>query len=150
MTVGIARLALFIGASHSLKEKRMVLRRVKDLVRQKFNVSIAEVAENDVWQRAVLGIAVVGNDRRYVEGALDEVIGFVRGKADVTGEERELQTFNDARSWWAPTSVTGKGRAGRCRSGPSELPVRCAPSSVRCWRARRSRTRACVAPGSSR
>ncbi len=73
MTIGIARLALFIGASHSLKEKRMVLRRVKDLVRQKFNVSIAEVAENDVWQRAVLGIAVVGNDRRYVEGALDEV-----------------------------------------------------------------------------
>lgn len=95
MTVGIARLALFIGASHSLKEKRMVLRRVKDLVRQKFNVSIAEVAENDVWQRAVLGIAVVGNDRRYVEGALDEVIGFVRSKADVTNEERELQTFND-------------------------------------------------------
>jgi uncharacterized protein YlxP (DUF503 family) len=92
VTVGIARLALFIGASHSLKEKRMVLRRVKDLVRQKFNVSIAEVAENDVWQRAVLGIAVVGNDRRYVEGALDEVIGFVRSKAD---EERELQTFND-------------------------------------------------------
>ena len=73
----------------------MVLRRVKDLVRQKFNVSIAEVAENDVWQRAVLGIAVVGNDRRYVEGALDEVIGFVRAKADVTGDERELQTFND-------------------------------------------------------
>jgi uncharacterized protein YlxP (DUF503 family) len=95
VTVGIARLGLFIGASHSLKEKRMVLRRVKDLVRQKFNVSIAEVAENDIWQRAVLGIAVVGNDRRYVDGALDEVIAFVRGKADVTGEERELQTFND-------------------------------------------------------
>ncbi len=73
----------------------MVLRRVKDLVRQKFNVSIAEVAENDVWQRAVLGIAVVGNDRRHVESSLDEVIGFVRGKAEVTGEERELQTFND-------------------------------------------------------
>jgi len=102
VTVGIARLALFIGASHSLKEKRMVLRRVKDLVRQKFNVSIAEVAENDVWQRALLGIAVVGNDRRYVEGALDEVIGFVRAKADVTGEERELQTFNDGEELVSP------------------------------------------------
>jgi uncharacterized protein len=95
VTVGIARVGLFIGASHSLKEKRMVLRRVKDLVRQKFNVSIAEVAENDMWQRAVLGVAIVGNDRRFVEGALDEVVGFVRGKADVTSEERELQTFND-------------------------------------------------------
>ena len=95
MTVGIARLTLFVAGSHSLKEKRMVLRRVKDLVRQKFNVSIAEVAENDVWQRAVLGLAVVGNDRRFVEGALDEVVSFVRGKADVTHDERDLQTFND-------------------------------------------------------
>jgi uncharacterized protein YlxP (DUF503 family) len=95
VTVGIARLALFIGASHSLKDKRMVLRRIKDLVRQKFNVSIAEVAENDLWQRAVLGLAVVGNDRRFVEGALDEVVGFVRAKADVTHDERELQTYND-------------------------------------------------------
>jgi uncharacterized protein YlxP (DUF503 family) len=95
VTIGIARLALFIGASHSLKDKRMVLRRIKDLVRQKFNVSIAEVAENDVWQRAVLGLAVVGNDRRFVDSALDEVIGFVRAKADVTNDERELQTYND-------------------------------------------------------
>jgi uncharacterized protein YlxP (DUF503 family) len=95
VTVGIARLTLFIGGSHSLKEKRMVIRRVKDLVRQKFNVSIAEVAENDVWQRAVMAIAMVGNDRRFVETALDEVVGFVRGKADVTNEERELQTFSD-------------------------------------------------------
>ena len=95
MTIGIARLALFIGASHSLKDKRMVLRRIKDLVRQKFNVSIAEVAENDMWQRAVLGLAVVGNDRRFVEGVLDEVVGFVRAKADVTQDEREMQTYND-------------------------------------------------------
>jgi len=95
VTIGIARLALFIGASHSLKDKRMVLRRIKDLVRQKFNVSIAEVAENDMWQRAVLGLAVVGNDRRFVEGVLDEVVGFVRAKADVTQDEREMQTYND-------------------------------------------------------
>jgi hypothetical protein len=95
VTVGIARLALFIGGSHSLKDKRMVLRRIKDLVRQKFNVSIAEVTENDLWQRAVLGVAVVANDRRFVESALDEVVEFVRAKADVTHDERELQTYND-------------------------------------------------------
>jgi uncharacterized protein len=96
VTVGIARLTLFIGGSHSLKDKRMVLRRVKDLVRQKFNVSIAEVGEGDLWQRAVLGIASVGNDARFVAAALDEVVAFVRGKAEVTGEERETQTFSDS------------------------------------------------------
>ena len=95
MTIGIARLTLFIGGSHSLKDKRMVLRRVKDLVRQKFNASIAEIGENDVWQRAVLGIAVVGNERRFVESSVDEIVRFVRGKADVTNDERETQTFND-------------------------------------------------------
>ncbi|HEY2901173.1 MAG TPA: DUF503 domain-containing protein [Polyangia bacterium] len=105
MTVGIARVTLFVAGSHSLKEKRMVVRRVKDLVREKFNVSIAEVADNDVWQRAVLGIVLCGNEGRFVESALDEVLRFVRTKAEVTGEERELQTFDattlgkDLRHW---------------------------------------------------
>jgi hypothetical protein len=96
MTVGIARLTLFIGESRSLKDKRMVLRRVKDRTKQKFNVAIAEVEENDVWQRAVIGLAVVGNERRFVDGALDEVVRFVRGLAEVVNAERELQTFSDA------------------------------------------------------
>ena len=96
MTVGIARLTLFIPDSQSLKQKRMVLRRVKDRTRNKFNVAIAEVEENDVWQRAVLGLAVVGNERRFVESALDEVVRFVRGEAEVVNAEREVQTFSDA------------------------------------------------------
>jgi uncharacterized protein YlxP (DUF503 family) len=96
VTVGIARLTLFLPASHSLKEKRMVLRRVKDRVKQKFNVSCAEVEENDVWQRAVIGLALVGNERKFVEGALDEVIRFVRGEVEVTNAEREVDTYNDA------------------------------------------------------
>jgi uncharacterized protein len=95
VTIAIARVTLFIGGSHSLKEKRMVVRRVKDLVQEKFNASIAEVAAHDVWQRAVLGIALVGTDRKFVESSLDEVLRFVRGKAEVTREERELQTFGD-------------------------------------------------------
>jgi uncharacterized protein YlxP (DUF503 family) len=96
MTVGIARLTLFIADSHSLKEKRMVVRRVKDRTRGKFNVAIAEVEDHDVWQRAVLGLAVVGNERRFVDSALDEVVRFVRGEAEVVNAEREVQTFSDA------------------------------------------------------
>lgn len=94
MTVGIARITLFVPESHSLKEKRMVLRRVKDRVRNKFNVAVAEVDENDVWQRAVVGLALVGNDRRFVESALDEVVRFVRELAETTNVERELLTFS--------------------------------------------------------
>lgn len=96
MTVGIARLTFFLPTSHSLKEKRMVLRRVKDRLKQKFNVAVAEVEENELWQRAVIGLAVVGNDHRFVDGALDEIIRFARGEAEVTNAEREIQSFNDA------------------------------------------------------
>ena len=96
MTVGIARLTLWLPESQSLKDKRMVLRRIKDRTRQKFNVALAEVEENDVWQRGVLGLSVVGNDRRFVESALDEVVRFVRSQAEVTNAEREVQTFSDA------------------------------------------------------
>jgi uncharacterized protein YlxP (DUF503 family) len=98
MTIGLARVTIFVAGSHSLKEKRSVVRRVKDLVRQKFNVSIGEVGQIDVWQRAVMGLALVGNERRFVESSLDEVLAFVRTKAEVLGEEKELQSFNDAES----------------------------------------------------
>jgi uncharacterized protein YlxP (DUF503 family) len=78
----------------------MVLRRVKDRVRQKFNVAIAEVGSQDLWQRAVLGYCVVGSDRRFVESALDEVVRFVRHEGEVQGEvtntERDIQTFGEA------------------------------------------------------
>jgi uncharacterized protein len=95
MTVGIARLTLFLPEVHSLKEKRMVLRRVKDRAQQKFNLAIAEVGENDIWQRAALGLAVIGSGRRFVEAALDEVVRFVQAEAEVTNVEREIQTMND-------------------------------------------------------
>jgi hypothetical protein len=94
MTVGLARITLFVPESHSLKEKRMVLRRVKDRVRDKFNAAIAEVDDLDVWQRGVVGLALVGNDRRFVESALDEVVRFVRDLAETTNVEREILTFS--------------------------------------------------------
>jgi uncharacterized protein len=96
MTVGIARITLFLPASHSLKDKRMVLRRIKALVRDKFNAAIAEVGENELWQRAALGVTLIGNNRSFAESALDEVIRFVQAHAEVTNVEREIQTFSDA------------------------------------------------------
>lgn len=95
MTVAIARVTLFLGEGHSLKEKRMVLRRLKDLVRGKFNVSIAEVGENDKWQRAILGLTLVASDRKFADTALNEVLSFIRGEVQLSNEERELQSFGD-------------------------------------------------------
>ena len=77
MTVGVLRLTLFIHENHSLKGKRSVLRRIKARVRDKFNVSIAECADHDMWQRAMLGICQVGVDEPFVDSALREVVRFI-------------------------------------------------------------------------
>ncbi|MHB1845623.1 MAG: DUF503 domain-containing protein [Deltaproteobacteria bacterium] len=97
MVVGILRLSLSIPAGDSLKGKRHVLRKVIDRVKARFNVSIAEVADNDLWQRATLGVAAVGNDRRFINETLDKVLGFIEEMyvAPVISHELEIQSLGD-------------------------------------------------------
>jgi uncharacterized protein len=90
MVVGVLRLTLYIGESHSLKEKRAVLRKIKDRVRNEFNVSITECEEHDLWQKTQLGICQVGTDQAYIDGALQAAVRFIEnmhlaevGEADV-------------------------------------------------------------------
>ena len=92
MVVGVLRLTLFLPENHSLKGKRQVLRAIKDRVRNKFNVSIAESGGNDLWQRAELGICQVGNDRPFVDSALREVVNFIDslGLAPLGEEQVEI------------------------------------------------------------
>ena len=92
MVVGIVSLRFVIPGSHSLKDKRRCLRGVKDRLRAQFNVSVAEVDAQDVWQTAVLGLSAVGTDRAYVEGLLDQAVQMVRRQRDVTlvGVEKEF------------------------------------------------------------
>jgi uncharacterized protein len=81
MVVGVLRLTLFLPENHSLKGKRQVLRAIKDRVRNKFNVSIAESDDHDLWQRAQLGICQVGSDQAFVDSALRQVVNFIESLA---------------------------------------------------------------------
>ena len=74
MYVGIARLTVLVNDSHSLKEKRMVIRRIKDRVRERVGVVVNEVAELDKHQRAELGCAVVSIDRQKALEIIDDVV----------------------------------------------------------------------------
>lgn len=76
MWVGVLELTLSIYAE-SLKDKRSVVKRVTARCRNEFNVSVAEVDELDTATTAVLGVVSVGNDRRYLEGQLRKLEGFV-------------------------------------------------------------------------
>jgi uncharacterized protein YlxP (DUF503 family) len=78
MIVGLCTVELYLPESQSLKAKRQVLLSVKDRVRDRFNVSIAEVGDQDLWQKAVLGIALVANERKHVNQVLDQVVNLIR------------------------------------------------------------------------
>jgi uncharacterized protein YlxP (DUF503 family) len=94
MVVGVLRLTLFLPENHSLKGKRQVLRAIKDRVRNKFNVSIAESDHHDLWQRAELGICQAGSDRDFVDGALREVVRYIESTGLAMLGEESLELVN--------------------------------------------------------
>jgi uncharacterized protein len=97
MIVGVCRISLMVPESHSLKEKRMVLRRIKDRVSQKFNAAIAEVGDSDAWQSAQVGFAVVANDKRFVESMVAKIVSFIEGLAvaKITDDEKDILVYGD-------------------------------------------------------
>ncbi len=79
MIVGACRIVLHLPAAHSLKEKRDVVKSVIARVHNQFNVSAAEVEDQELWQRAVLGISVVTNDSQHANEVLSTVVNFIAG-----------------------------------------------------------------------
>lgn len=78
MVVGTLRARFLLRGAHSLKEKRRVLRSIKDRVRGKFDVAVAETDLQDQWQQAEIGIAAVGNDTPFVGSVLTTISSFLR------------------------------------------------------------------------
>ena len=74
MIVGTCQVKLFLHENNSLKGKRKVVKSIKDRVRIKFNVSIAEVDNHDNWKIIVLGIVTVSNDNKFIHKVLENVI----------------------------------------------------------------------------
>ena len=81
--LGLCTIELFIADSQSLKDKRKVLLSLKDKLQQKFNLSVAEVDEQDMWQKAVLALACVANDSRHVNQVLDQALNLIRSNPAV-------------------------------------------------------------------
>jgi len=82
MPVGLLTLDLHIADAQSLKDKRQVLRSLKDKLRQKFNVAVAELDHQDVWQRSVVGVVTLSTEEKHVREVLqkaleeaDEILG---------------------------------------------------------------------------
>ena len=77
MFVGISQFELFIPESGSLKEKRFIIKSIKERLKNKFNISVAEVGHMDKWQKTAIGIAVVANEKRFIDETLSKVYRFI-------------------------------------------------------------------------
>jgi len=88
MNVGVCRISLRLPENLSLKGKRQVLKSITTKVKNKFNVSIAEVDDQDLWQLATLGICCVSNNKRYTNKVLSKVVGFI------TNSRFEIEILN--------------------------------------------------------
>ena len=92
MLVGVLEVELWMPQALSLKDKRSVLKSLKDQLRNRFNVAVAEIEPTVKWQRASLGVTTVGGDRGTVEGCLNHVVEWVRGhhSVEVIHAEHEI------------------------------------------------------------
>ena len=77
MNVGVCKIELRLPENSSLKHKRQALKPITSRVRNKFNVSVAEIDDHDLWQLATIGVCCVSNNRRYTNEVLSKVVDFV-------------------------------------------------------------------------
>lgn len=92
MVVGVGCMTFRIHQCRSLKEKRRVVKAIVARIRNHFNASVAEVADNDIYQRAVIGVSLVGGDRRLINAKLDKLFNFAEelGLAEMIDNELEI------------------------------------------------------------
>jgi len=89
--VAILYLEFFIPAAESLKQKRAVMKGIKERVKNKFNVSVAEIGERDKWQRCTLGVAAINADKSYIDGQLQLIVSFVDAFHDAELTKYEIE-----------------------------------------------------------
>ncbi len=91
MRIGILKVTLYIPFCHSLKEKRSVIRSIKDRVRNRFNVSAAETGSNDKWQKAEMGFSMISNSGNHIQSEMEKLIRFLGSVQPVTLTEKEFE-----------------------------------------------------------
>jgi uncharacterized protein len=91
MFVGVCRIHLRIPDIDSLKAKRSVVRKVVERTASRFTVAVAEVADQDVHRRAVVGFAVVSGDAAHANTMIDRIVSFIDGLGEAIVEDRHME-----------------------------------------------------------
>lgn len=93
MVIGVCRVELSIPDSFSLKDKRRVLKSIITRIRNRFNVSISEIEDNDMWQRAIIGISSISNNTHYTNKVLNEVINYLQKERNIIILDYSIELF---------------------------------------------------------
>ena len=91
--MGVLKFQVSIFEARSLKDKRRVIKSLKDRIGNKYNVSIAEVGHNDTIRTSILAVATVANEKRFVESSLSVIVDFVRRIPQLTLVDYSMETF---------------------------------------------------------
>jgi len=92
MIIGVCKIKLRIPQNASLKDKRRVLKSIISQLKNRFNIAVAEVEDQDLWQVATLGICAIGNDSRFINEILSKAVNFVNnGNFDVEMLDYEIE-----------------------------------------------------------
>lgn len=91
MLIAAIQIELSIPWAMSLKDKRHVVKGLKERLRRRYNCATAEVADNDVWRSAVIGIAVVGNDARFLQSVAQKIVNYVEEYQDAVLEDFSIE-----------------------------------------------------------
>ena len=94
MITGILEIRLMVREARSLKDKRRVIKSLRDRIRNKFNVSIAEVGALDSHQQAILGVAAVANDQQFVNSVLSSVINHIAANTKAQLVDYEMEFYS--------------------------------------------------------
>ena len=89
--VGVLKIDFHVSDSRSLKEKRMILRRIKDRVKNNFNVSVSEVDNHDKWQTASIGMATISNDKQHIDATLNKVKNFFEKERSIVLNDYHME-----------------------------------------------------------
>ena len=83
MIIGICTCEIYIFNANSLKSKRSVVKNIIEKSKNRFNISIAEVGENDKWQKSIIAFSTISNDQRLVEETIEKVINFFDSYSEI-------------------------------------------------------------------
>lgn len=93
MTVGVCQIKLTIPGNRSLKGKRSVIKRIIERSRHKFNIAIAEVDDQEMWNHAIVGFCVVGNEARFLNSMIDKIVNFIENLHIAVVEDHSMEIF---------------------------------------------------------